>query len=48
VCFLVTTGGSYESQVAEFRTWMDKKGWYYEVKTKYLPAGDREILCLME
>lgn len=28
----VTTGGIYEPQLSEFRTWMDQKGWYYEVK----------------
>ncbi|PEA91149.1 glycoside hydrolase family 25 protein [Bacillus thuringiensis] len=28
----VTTGGIYEPQLSEFRTWMDMKGWYYEVR----------------
>ncbi|KEK24015.1 GH25 family lysozyme [Bacillus gaemokensis] len=28
----VTTGGIYEPQLSEFRTWMDKKGWHYEVR----------------
>ncbi|EOQ18668.1 glycoside hydrolase family 25 protein [Bacillus cereus] len=28
----VTTGGIYEPQLSEFRTWMDQKGWYYEVR----------------
>jgi len=28
----VQTGGIYEPQLSEFRTWMDQKGWYYEVR----------------
>ncbi|PEA86660.1 N-acetylmuramoyl-L-alanine amidase [Bacillus thuringiensis] len=28
----VTTGRIYELQLSEFRTWMDGKGWYYEVR----------------
>ncbi|EOQ04473.1 hypothetical protein [Bacillus cereus] len=28
----VQTGGIYEPQLSEFRTWMDGKGWWYEVK----------------
>ncbi|MDO6629416.1 glycoside hydrolase family 25 protein [Bacillus thuringiensis] len=28
----VTTGGIYEPQLSEFRSWMDQKGWYYEVR----------------